>query len=156
MKYILVSACLLGIRCKYDGGHNLAPKVASLMEDPEICLIPVCPEQLGGLPTPRDPSECRGDKVLQCTGTDVTNAFEKGAEEALRIAEFYGCKTAILKERSPSCGFGQIYDGNFSRTLTNGMGKTAAMLAGKGFEIFTENTTDLLYSVLYPSKQKII
>jgi len=142
MKYILVSACLLGIRCKYDGGHNLDPKVTSLMKDPEICLIPVCPEQLGGLPTPRDPSECLGGKVVQSTGNDVTDAFEKGAEEALRVAKLYGCETAILKARSPSCGFGQIYDGTFTRTLTAGMGKTAEKLACAGIQILTERTLD--------------
>ena len=138
MKYILVSACLLGIRCKYDGGHNLDPKVTSLMKDPEICLIPVCPEQLGGLPTPRDPSECLGETVIQNTGKDVTDAFTKGAEEALRIAKMYGCERAVLKARSPSCGFGQIYDGTFTRTLTGGMGKTAEILTRAGIQIVTE------------------
>ena len=143
MKYILVSACLLGIRCKYDGGHNLDHRVASLVQDPEICLIPVCPEQLGGLLTPRAPSECSGNKVFQGTGADVTDAFEKGAEEALKIARLFGCDIAILKARSPSCGFGQIYDGTFTRTLTNGMGKTAEKLAQSGLRILNEKTFDL-------------
>ena len=109
------------------------------MQNPEICLIPVCPEQLGGLPTPREPSERHGDKIIQRTGTNVTEAFEKGAEETLRIAEIYGCECAILKERSPSCGFGQIYDGTFSNTLTEGMGKTAEKLAQAGLRILSEN-----------------
>ena len=101
---ILVSACLLGICCRYDGRGNPNDAVLSLLNRDDITLIPVCPEQLGGLSTPRIPSERRGERVVNRAGEDVTSQFIRGAEEALRIAKLYGCQVAVLKERSPSCG----------------------------------------------------
>ena len=139
MKYVLVSACLLGIHCRYDGGNNSNKAVLSLLEDKDICLIPVCPEQLGGLPTPRLPSERSGKQVVNSSGTDVTDAFEKGAEEALQIARLYGCSTAILKERSPSCGCKSVYDGTFTHTLTDRNGYTAELLLKEGIRVLGEN-----------------
>ena len=105
---VLVSACLLGTECKYNQGSNESEQVKQLLE--EHHLIPVCPEIMGGLPTPRTPAEVRGEKVITKDGKDVTAEFQKGAGEALRLAELYGCCCAVLKEKSPSCGSGNIYD----------------------------------------------
>lgn len=138
MSNILVSACLLGINCKYNGKNNRNEKVLKLAE--KHTLIPVCPEQLGGLTTPREPSERCGDKVVSKCGGDVTENYRKGAEEALRLAEIFGCKKAILKEKSPSCGFGRIYDGTFSGTLVGGSGVTAQLLCESGIEVVGENS----------------
>lgn len=127
---LLVSACLLGENCKYSGGNNYSPAVEALKEHFE--LIPVCPEQLGGLPTPRVPSERVGDRVLNREGTDVTDAFRLGAEKALEIALAHGVRRAVLQERSPSCGSGMIYDGTFSGKLIPGQGVTAELLRENG------------------------
>ena len=134
----MVSACLAGLHCRYDGRSNHKPEVAELVASG--LAVPVCPEELGGLPTPRDPSERIGERVMSCTGRDVTAEFAAGAEAALYIAEEYGCSAAILKARSPSCGCGRIYDGTFSRTLVPGNGLFADLLLKKGFEVFTEET----------------
>ena len=134
----MVSACLAGQCCRYDGRSNLRPAIAALVEAGQA--VPVCPEVLGGLPTPRTPSERKGDQVLAATGEDVTEAFASGAEAALYIAEECGCSAAILKARSPSCGCGRIYDGTFTRTLVEGDGLFAALLRKKGFQLFTEET----------------
>ncbi|HPR16778.1 MAG TPA: DUF523 domain-containing protein [Candidatus Cloacimonadota bacterium] len=133
---IIVSACLAGVCCKYDGGHNQNEKVVELVK--QGLAIPVCPEQLGGLSTPRDASEIIGERVLSIHKIDVTDKFAKGAAEALKLAQLTGCKKAILKQRSPSCGYGQIYDGTFSGTVKEGNGITAALLSKNGIEIFTE------------------
>ena len=131
---LLVSACLLGENCKYSGGNNYNPAVEALGERFE--LVPVCPEQMGGLPTPRVPSERAGSRVLTREGADVTREFRLGAEKALEAALAHGVKRAVLQERSPSCGCGRIYDGTFSGTLVSGMGVTAQLLADHGIEIF--------------------
>ena len=136
---ILVSACLLGICCRYDGRGNPNDAVLSLLNRDDITLIPVCPEQLGGLSTPRIPSERRGERVVNRAGEDVTSQFLRGAEEALRIAKLYGCQVAVLKERSPSCGCGRIYDGNFSGKLTDGDGVTAELLRREGIKVYGES-----------------
>ena len=133
---ILVSACLLGENCRYNATPIAAPDILALLE--RHTLIPVCPEQLGGLVTPREPAEIRGDGVFSKSGMDVTNNFQRGAEETLRLAKLYGCKYAILKEHSPSCGYGKIYDGSFSGTLTNADGVTAALLAQNGVIVLGE------------------
>ncbi len=138
MESLIVSACLLGVNCKYSGGNNLCPSVLALARD--FRLIPVCPEQLGGLPTPRPPAECRGDRVVNAEGKDVTECFRRGAEETLRLAQLFGCRCAVLKAKSPSCGQGQIYDGSFSGTLTDGDGVTARLLRDSGIQILDENT----------------
>jgi uncharacterized protein YbbK (DUF523 family) len=136
METILVSACLLGVNCKYSGGNNLCPQVLKLKE--KYHLIPVCPEQLGGLSTPRPASECRGDLVVSCEGQDVTAAFLRGAQEAVKLAREFGCQKAVLKARSPSCGLGEIYDGTFTGTKVPGDGVTARMLKKAGLELCTE------------------
>ena len=130
---LLVSACLLGVNCKYSGGNNYSPAAAALAERFE--LIPVCPEQLGGLPTPRVPAERVGDRVLTRDGADVTDAYRLGAEKTLETALANGVKRAALQERSPSCGCGAIYDGTFSGRLVPGDGVTAALLREHGIEI---------------------
>ena len=126
---ILISACLLGVACRYDGAAKPHPGAAALAERHE--LIPVCPEQLGGLPTPRPPAERQGDTV-RTRETDVTMQYRRGAEEALKLCKLMGCKVAILKERSPSCGSGSIYDGTFTGTLRPGDGVTAELLRACG------------------------
>ena len=130
---LLVSACLLGENCKYSGGNNYSPAAVALAERFE--LIPVCPEQLGGLPTPRVPAERVGDRVLTRDGADVTDAYRLGAEKTLETALANGVKRAALQERSPSCGCGAIYDGTFSGRLVPGDGVTAALLREHGIEI---------------------
>ena len=140
---ILVSACLLGCPCRYDGKSKPNAAVLSLME--EHTLIPVCPEQMGGLATPRVPAERNGADVFTQAGTNVTDQYRRGAEEALRLAKLSGCTCAILKERSPSCGSGEIYDGNFSRTLVAGDGVTAALLKQNGIAVYGESEVDNLW-----------
>lgn len=134
---ILVSACLLGENCKYNGGNNKNEDVIKLGK--KHTLIPICPETFACLPTPRVPSEIRDGKVYSKNGEDLTEAFYDGAEKALYVAEETGCQTAILKERSPSCGFGKIYDGTFSGTLTYGNGIAAQMLFEHGIKIYGES-----------------
>ena len=144
---IIVSACLCGVNCKYDGGNNLDKRVLKLLKDGKA--IPVCPEQLGGLETPREPCEItngNGLDVLEGRATiigsksndDVTSKFLKGAYETLKIAEAIGATSAILKARSPSCGVSHIYDGTFSGTKRSGNGITAELLLSKGIKFFSE------------------
>ena len=133
---ILVSACLLGCSCRYDGKSKPCEQIISLAS--RHCLIPVCPEQLGGLATPRPPAEIMGKRVINNQGHDVTQAYEKGAMEALHLYDTLNCDLAILKSRSPSCGSGQVYDGSFSGTLREGDGITAALLQSRGIPLLTE------------------
>lgn len=139
---ILVSACLLGTPCRYDGKSKKHPLIDALAEKHE--LVPVCPEVLGGLPTPRTPSERVGDSVLTQDGRDVTKNYRGGAQAALAIAKENGCTLALLKSRSPSCGKGEIYDGTFSRSLTHRNGVTAALLAENGITVLSEDELPVL------------
>ena len=135
---ILVSACLLGLCCRYDGAGKECPAVAALAESGAV-LIPACPEQLGGLPTPRTPAEIQKDgRVVTADGRDVTGEYLRGAREAVRLAGTLGCEEAILKARSPSCGCGAVYDGTFSGTLTAGWGCAARALRDVGLRVMTE------------------
>ena len=136
MEKILVSGCLAGFNCRYDGGNNLVPEIRQLVEDG--LAVTACPEQLGGLPTPRIPSERMGSKVMSREGADVTAEFKAGAEAALRIALENGCRAAILKSRSPSCGKGCIYNGQFTGELVPGNGVTTDLLLHHGIEVLTE------------------
>ena len=136
METILVSKCLAGFNCRYDGGNNLVPEIRQLLEDG--LAVTACPEQLGGLPTPRIPSERIGGRVVNREGADVTAEFAAGAEAALRIARENGCRTAILKSRSPSCGKGCIYNGQFTGELVPGNGVTTDLLLHHGIEVLTE------------------
>ena len=141
---LLISACLLGVACRYDGASRPLPEalIAALTE--RYALIPVCPEQLGGLETPRAPSERMGDRVYTNTGADVTAQYARGAEEALFLARRFGCRRALLKERSPSCGSGCIYDGSFRGRLTEGFGVTAELLHACGLTVFGESEVEKL------------
>ena len=132
----------MGIHCRYNGERKAIPEIGALMEKYE--LIPVCPETLGGLPTPRDPSEILGEKVLAKSGKDVTAEYLLGAEEALRIGKMFGAKKALLKAKSPSCGHNIIHDGSFSGGLIAGNGVTAKLLFENGFEIYDETEVDKL------------
>lgn len=137
-KRILVSACLLGTPCKYSGGSNRNLKVIEVIEQAGLEAVPICPEVMGGLPTPRVPAEIREDRVMTKDGRDVTAEFLRGAELALKTAKENGCNTAILKERSPSCGCGRIYDGSFQGNLISGDGITARRLRAAGIRILGE------------------
>ena len=142
MKNVLISACLYGEKCRYDGKDNF---LSRLDEIKKICnLIPVCPEVSGGLSTPRNPSEIVGGKVIMNDGTDVTKQYRKGAETALATALEKGCKIALMKAKSPSCGVRKIYDGTFSRTLVDGDGVTVRLLKENGITVFNETQIDEL------------
>lgn len=134
---LLISACLLGVRCRYDGACKACAQASALAQ--QYQLIPICPEQLGGLPTPRTPAERRGEHVFTKDGRDVTAEYQRGAEEALRLAQLFCCEAAVLKERSPSCGSGTIYDGSFSSTLCEGYGVCAQILLEHGIAVFGES-----------------
>lgn len=133
---LLISACLLGACCRYDGASKRHPLAEELAK--RHTLVPVCPEQLGGLPTPRLPAERQGERVITRRG-DVTVQYRRGAEETWRLCQMLGCDGAVLKERSPSCGRGTIYDGTFSGTLTAGDGVTAELLAAHGIPVYGES-----------------
>lgn len=133
---ILVSACLLGLPARYDGKEKACSWVLQLGE--KHTLIPVCPEQMGGLPTPRTPSECRGLYVTDKNGVDRTEAYETGAACAVRVAEINRCALAILKQRSPSCGSNMIYDGSFTGKIIPGAGVAASALQKTGVPVFSE------------------
>ena len=138
---LLVSACLLGVGCRYDGQSNQLPQLEQLLNE-------VTQEQFsdafGGLPTPRVPAERQGNRVVTRDGDDVTEAFVRGTAEVLRLADLYHCRAALLKERSPSCGSGQIYDGTFTKTLTQGDGLTAQMLKKHGITVYGESQIEEL------------
>lgn len=142
MEKLLISACILGISSRYDG------KSKKVFDD-EILeqlkaryeLVPFCPEIYGGLPTPRVPSERIEKRVMMKDGRDVTENYMKGAKEALYICKLLGIRKALLKEKSPSCGKGQIYDGSFSGNLKEGNGVTADILIASGIEVFGESET---------------
>lgn len=145
---IMVSACLVGLYSKYDGGSNFNADIEKLVKAGKA--IVVCPEQMGGCPTPRNPCEIadslRGEDVLagkariiDSKGNDLTEKFARGAAETLKLARLYNIDTAILKARSPSCGSGKIYDGSFSGNLIDGNGVAAQILLDNGCKVYTEN-----------------
>lgn len=137
MKKILVSACLFGCDCRYDGKNQKCEKLTELAKD--NILIPVCPEQLGGLPTPRNPGERVGDKVISNKGADITAEYMKGAETALLIAKTNNIDYCIFKTNSPSCGKGVIYDGTFTGGKKSGNGVTTDLFLKNGYTVLTEN-----------------
>ena len=142
MEKILISACLIGDKTRYDGKSNYNPKIVDLLEKYE--LVPFCPEVEGGLSIPRIPSERKKDRVINKEGKDVTKYFIKGAELALNICQYLGIRIAILKEKSPSCGVNQIYDGSFSNKLKSGSGVTTDLLKRKGIKVISEEEIDSL------------
>lgn len=138
---ILISACLLGRPCRYDGKDKNRTDL-SVFEGHN--LIPVCPEVDGGLPVPRPPAERVSSYIINKEGKDVTAEYTKGAEIALRIALENNCKIAVLKAKSPSCGKGRIYDGTFTKTLIDGNGVTAELLQKNGITVYTEDEIHLI------------
>ena len=139
----LVSACLAGLKCRYDGKGYENEVITRLINEGKA--VPVCPEQLGGLTTPRVPCEIIDDrqgKVVNKDGVDRTEEFKAGAEKTLAIAKALGVDKAILKSKSPSCGCGRIYDGTFTGTLVEGNGLAAELLIKHGIQVFTELDTD--------------
>lgn len=132
----IVSACLAGINCKYDGTNNLCPKIAKMVQNAQA--IPVCPEVLGGLSVPRQSVEIKNNQIISKNGENFTAQFERGAKVGLKLVQTVGAKEVILKARSPSCGFRQIYDGTFSKKLVKGDGVFAKLLKLHNFKIKTE------------------
>jgi uncharacterized protein YbbK (DUF523 family) len=132
----VVSACLAGCKCRYDGKDNLCPKVKQLVEEGRA--VTVCPEVMGGMTTPRIPSERKDGKIVNSIGEDNTSYFIKGVEKSIEIVKEHNIKKAILKAKSPSCGNKYIYDGTFSKTLIKGKGLLAEKLSEIGVEIYDE------------------
>jgi len=133
---VLVSACLCGLPCRYDGSATPLPAALDLVRQGRA--IPVCPEQLGGLPTPRSPIELRQGRAFAKDGRDLTEAVARGVQAAADLARRAGCCAALFKDRSPTCGVGRIYDGTFSGTLIPGDGMLAARLRAEGLEVLAE------------------
>ena len=140
MAVILISACLVGVNCKYNGGNNKLKNLGLLQK--QHTLVPACPEQLGGLLTPREKAEISREtqRILNETGKDVTSSFNKGAGEFLYLAELFSAEAVILKDKSPSCGVDFIYDGTFQNRLIKGQGITTRLLLNKKFRIFSETS----------------
>lgn len=146
MAKIIVSGCLLGCDCRYKGDNCKCEELLALAD--KHILIPVCPEQLGGLSTPRDPAEIVGDKVISNHGKDVTYEYTKGAETALYIAKVNKADAVVFKANSPSCGKGIIYDGTFTGNKKEGNGITVQMFLDEGYKIFTENEIQDLINLI--------
>lgn len=142
MEKILISACLIGDKTRYDGRSNYHPLIKELLEKYE--LIPFCSEVEGGLPIPRKPSEIKGDRVINNENKDVTKYYKKGAELALNICKYLDIKIAILKDGSPACGVHEIHDGNFKRHKIKGMGVTASLLSKNGIKVISEEEISTL------------
>lgn len=134
---ILVSACLAGVNCKYNGGNNGNEKIIEFTKNNDVIFV--CPEQLGGLTTPRIGAERLGERVVNKKGEDVTKEFYKGAEEVLNLVKKLNIKKAILKSRSPSCGINNIYDGTFTHNLIERDGVTAELLRKNGVEVISSD-----------------
>lgn len=141
---LIISGCLLGLACRYDGKTKPLPEDILYKLRQSYSLIAVCPEQLGGLATPRDAAEFNGNGFFTRDNTDVTTAYQKGAAETLKLAHFFGASRALLKEKSPACGFGKIYDGTFTKTLTDGNGAAAHLLHQHGISVYGEHNIDEL------------
>ena len=136
---ILISTCLTGVPCRYDGRSKDAKVIEKY---PDIDFICVCPEVMGGLPTPRNCAEGLGNKVIDNQGNDVTKAFIEGANKALKVALDNHCQVALLKAKSPSCGNGLVYDGTFKGKLIAGDGIFASLLKENDISVFTEANLD--------------
>lgn len=140
--YLIVSACLLGMNCRCSGECRADSRVLELMG--KYSFLPLCPEQLGGLPTPRNACEISDGRVIDAKGADFTDNFIKGAQEVLRIARMFDCRLALMKENSPSCGVNYIHDGTFSGGKIAGSGVTSRLLREAGIKVFSEDETELL------------
>lgn len=135
----IISACLIGLPCRYNQEAKPNAKMMSRLDQGDITWIPVCPEQLGGLTTPRPASEIRGERVVTTTGNDVTECFERGADMVCQIAELYQVQVAVLKDGSPSCGSTRVYDGTFSGKSISGVGITTKKLVETGVQVYSED-----------------
>lgn len=149
METIIVSACLLGENCRYDGKSNYNELVKKLREQYDI--VPICPETFGGLKTPRDPGEIKNDKVISNKGRDVTRNFEKGKDDVINVVKYFHIKKAVLVDKSPSCGVHQIHNGRFDGGLINGEGIVTRALKKLGVECYT---IDEIYSILKEVKNE--
>lgn len=134
---ILISACLLGLSCRYDGESRPCPELLELTKYHHF--VPVCPETIGGLATPRPPAERQGDRVVTKDGRDVTAEYRRGAEAALTLCRLLNCRAALFKERSPSCGSGTVHNGLFDGGLVPGDGVTAELLKANGIAVYGES-----------------
>ena len=144
MQNVLISACLLGVDCKYNGSNNkLDDEIIHSLKE-KYNLIPVCPEIMGGMPTPRNPIEIKDGKVFDYDGEEFTKEFEKGSEEVLKLAKLYNSSIAILKENSPSCGSNYIYDGTINHQKLKGMGIAAHKLSKENIKLFSEENVKIL------------
>ena len=144
MQNVLISACLLGVDCKYNGSNNkLDDKIIHSLKE-KYNLVPVCPEIMGGMPTPRNPVEISDGKVFDYDGEEFTKEFEKGSEEVVKLAKLYDATIAILKENSPSCGSNYIYDGTFNHQKIKGMGIAAHKLSKENIKLFSEENVKIL------------
>lgn len=144
MEKLLISACLAGENCKYSGGNNFIGETALASLGDKYELVSACPEVMGGLSVPRIPCERIGARVMNERGEDVTAQFKAGAELTADICERQGIKKALLKEKSPSCGSGRIYDGTFSHTVIAGDGVTAQRLRALGVTLYGESEIEKL------------
>ncbi|MGI6644333.1 MAG: DUF523 domain-containing protein [Bacilli bacterium] len=140
--YLLISACLLGEKCRYDGDDNFVPLVDKLKE--KYTLIPICPEVDGGLSIPRIPCEIIDGKVIGSDGNDYTSFYIRGATRALELAKKHDVKVAVLKAKSPSCGVNGVYDGTFTKTLVEGKGVAAKLLSDYGLILYEEDEIEKL------------
>lgn len=146
MEKIIVSGCLYGYNCRYDGKNCFIEKIEHLKG--KAILIPLCPEQMGGLATPRHPSEIQQDRLINNVGIDVTKEYHIGANATLQLAIENNVKYALLKQKSPSCGKSKIYDGTFSGTVIDGQGVTAKLLMEHGIKVYSEEEIDDLLAIL--------
>ena len=136
---VLMSSCLCGVNCKYNGKSNeIENRIMSNWKE-EGRIVMICPEMFGGLPCPRDPAEIIGDRVISSAGKDVTEEYDKGAREALRLAKEHNVLFAVMKENSPSCGSHEVYDGTFTGKKVFGMGRAAKLLSDNGFKVYNEH-----------------
>ena len=149
---ILVSACLLGEKCRYDGGSRECPHPIFTKWRNDGLLVPICPEVRGGLPVPRTPCERRGGAVASRGGEDFTEQYLAGAQAAVRLARECGAALCVLKENSPSCGAGFVYDGTFSGRTVRGQGLAAQLLRQAGFAVFSENELEAAAEFLAQEK----
>lgn len=153
MAKIIVSSCLLGCNCRYKGDNCLNDRIISLT--PKNTIVPVCPEQMGGLSTPRDPAERVNDRVISSAGRDVTAEYCKGAQAALYFAKLNNVDCAILKAKSPSCGKGLIYDGTFTGAKIPGNGVTVELFENAGIKVFSEDELDEAFAYIDSVNAKI-
>lgn len=147
---IAVSACLLGVACRYDGGSKPSQAVCDFIKTHDVNVVRICPEAMGGLSVPHPAHEITYDaqgnrRVVDAQGNDSTKAFEGGARAACRSAQRKGCTHAILKAKSPSCGVGEVYDGTFSKTVVDGDGLAAELLRNAGIKLATEKDFDQVF-----------